>query len=469
MKRKMKIALLSFGTAFLCLLCCACAYAEADRTIEYVGGVIERGNCKGPGQFFSLADELTVAYVSPQNGELTPGELSVWEVIAEGGTEPYIFEYALYSKHFSDSSNSYALVEGSVQKNQNSTFAFAVPEDGWYILMFTITDANGDYVKFQSSRFATSSPEVRQAVAEVVQQYLTAGMNDYEKAIVLHDYLCETAEYDVLSNIHEPDGVLLQGKGVCESFALAYQMLLGKAGVESIYVEGRGGLAAHAWNLVKLDNEWYHVDVTWDENRTDRYYFGLNDTLIKRSHTITSRVPTAEGVRYNTALHASDAAFHSVNELMALFKSLPSGQKTFKFYYTGKGAIRSQFDEWCRKYANVVCFQSSGDEWNGWHTMYVYGTIQEIKTGKIIETEAFAGMEITKIFLTNDYYQIAERAFTDCAGLKEIHIPALACSIADDAFEGCEGVAIYAPAGSDAAAYAAAKRITWVDEPIEAK
>ena len=40
-------------------------------------------------------------------------------------------------------------------------------------------------------------------------------------------------------------------------------MLLDRVGISSIMVTSYD--MNHAWNLVNIDNEWYHVDTTWDD------------------------------------------------------------------------------------------------------------------------------------------------------------------------------------------------------------
>ncbi|MBE5767815.1 MAG: hypothetical protein E7335_11810, partial [Clostridiales bacterium] len=346
-----------------------------ETKIEYIGGEITRGYVGGEKtRAISLDDRVTVAYVMPEAGELTVGEESVWHAVIEGGTEPYSYRYVLYHKSFDDPGNTYTYVEGSMCESNESTYTFLIPEDGWYLMQFRVTDATGEYVVFQSARFATSTDEIRLLVDEIIDAAVKEDMSDYEKALVLHDCLCDSAEYDDSLTIHEPVGVLLQKTGVCESFALAYQMLLGEAGVENIYVEGYGGDEAHAWNMIRLDGEWYHVDVTWDEATNDRYFFGMTDELIGRSHTITSRVPAANGTKYNYALANSDGAFGSLDELMILFQQLPEDQEYFNFYYTGNELIADAFYAWCQDNGDIIKLATYGCVSGEMHTHYVYGS-----------------------------------------------------------------------------------------------
>ncbi len=101
-------------------------------------------------------------------------------------------------------------------------------------------------------------------------------MTDLEKALVVHDYMALNYEYD-LEN-YENDtipaisfsgyGIMVNKTGVCMAYSLAYQYVLSTLGIPCEYVSSDD--MNHAWNYVYIDNEWYHVDVTWDDPVSDR-------------------------------------------------------------------------------------------------------------------------------------------------------------------------------------------------------
>ncbi|MBD5444088.1 MAG: hypothetical protein HDR29_00915, partial [Lachnospiraceae bacterium] len=101
-------------------------------------------------------------------------------------------------------------------------------------------------------------------------------MSDLEKVIALHDYLAVNNEYDYKNQQSGtlPDvsytayGTLVNRTSVCEGYALAYKYLLNKLGIECYMVTSES--MKHAWNMVKLDDEYYHVDVTSDDPVWDR-------------------------------------------------------------------------------------------------------------------------------------------------------------------------------------------------------
>lgn len=117
-----------------------------------------------------------------------------------------------------------------------------------------------------------------QAVEEAMS-VIEDGMTDLEKAIALHEYIVLNCEYDYenyLNNSipkasYSAYGVMVNRTAVCQGYALAYKLLLNKAGIECYMVTSDA--MTHAWNLIQLDGQYYQVDPTWDDPTWDK--FGL--------------------------------------------------------------------------------------------------------------------------------------------------------------------------------------------------
>lgn len=138
--------------------------------------------------------------------------------------------------------------------------------------------------------------QILERVKAVSESVITPGMSEYEIAKELHDYLALNCAYDayweynnapaIVTNAHTAYGALIEGAAVCEGYALAYMAMLRYNGIECIYVSG----GTHGWNIVKIDGEWYHVDVTWDDPVPDkagyvRYnYFLKSDAVFRKDH-----------------------------------------------------------------------------------------------------------------------------------------------------------------------------------------
>ena len=161
---------------------------------------------------------------------------------------------------------------------------------------------------------------VKDKVKEIVASVVKPEMKDYEKEKVLHDYVVNNSSYDErLFSDDMPDesytayGLLIDGLGVCQGYAVAMNLLLNEAGVESMLITGDSwneeakGYISHAWNLVKLGGEYYHLDATWNDPVTDdgsdvlRYsYFNVTDDQIRKNHRWDkSKFPQCDSYEYS--------------------------------------------------------------------------------------------------------------------------------------------------------------------------
>ena len=189
---------------------------------------------------------------------------------------------------------------------------------------------------------------VSEKVADIIAQVIRDGMSDYQKALALHDYLTENAQYDVsrsLSCTYDADGVLLHGAGVCQSYAEAYALLLNKVGIPNTFEYGED----HIWNMVCLDGEWLHVDVTWDDplsarqgssmegnacsGRESHIYFGLNTESLEsvEGHECYNRPHVSDGYK-NSYAYRSGALNSHIDSLVGTISSnLQQGRLSFSF------------------------------------------------------------------------------------------------------------------------------------------
>ena len=153
----------------------------------------------------------------------------------------------------------------------------------------------------------------------VVDEIVTSGMSDYDVVKALHDYLVTHCDYDqrlYIGNMpflsHQAEGALLEGAAVCSGYAKAYETLLDAAGIPCETITGYAN-GYHAWNLVELDGEWYHVDATWDDptNRGGDYirytYFLKSDlVMVKRNHRNWEDLHACTSTKYDADLSNTD-------------------------------------------------------------------------------------------------------------------------------------------------------------------
>ena len=163
------------------------------------------------------------------------------------------------------------------------------------------------------------------ACRAIFAEHVTEDMTDFDYALALHDALVDLGEYDQAVYDRDtpqgrpdntnPYGMLVEGYGICLGYATSFQLLMDLAGVECITVVGAAfnSSSDHAWNLVRLEGEWYAVDPTWDDpigaeemppmmaNQVRYEYFNVtSDYLRETDHQWDYQsVPEAEGTRFS--------------------------------------------------------------------------------------------------------------------------------------------------------------------------
>ena len=191
------------------------------------------------------------------------------------------------------------------------------------------------------------------AVSEMLSG-ITSSMSEYAREKLLHDRLAARVTYDGTgANAHDAYGALVEGKAVCEGYAEAFQYLLQKAGIQSFIITGTsnnpatGSPEGHAWNAVRIDGRYYHVDTTWDDQGENIFYayFNKTDAAILEDHIIDT-------TSYPLPVCSSEAAdYFYVNggrlplfDLNAVAALLKNGGGTARVYVTGdKAAFASAF------------------------------------------------------------------------------------------------------------------------------
>ena len=139
---------------------------------------------------------------------------------------------------------------------------------------------------------------------------LSNASNDLEKALIIHDYILDSMEYayddegnpETSEWAHSIVGAIDRGKGVCETYSKAFQLLCMVNGVTSIPVIGDAtdgtSTFGHAWNMIKINGSWYGVDSTWDDSNEDEphLYFGMDEDNMALMHTPSTS--EGSGVKY---------------------------------------------------------------------------------------------------------------------------------------------------------------------------
>jgi transglutaminase-like putative cysteine protease len=122
-------------------------------------------------------------------------------------------------------------------------------------------------------------------------------MTDLEKCRAIHDYMTKTYSYDQSpdADSYSFTGLLDSRQGVCQAYAELFYLLATRADVYCALIlgtadgTGTGNYMSHAWNIVYVEHQWYHIDVTFDDPLGGRGiytdYFMLTENEILKDHT----------------------------------------------------------------------------------------------------------------------------------------------------------------------------------------
>ena len=174
--------------------------------------------------------------------------------------------------------------------------------------------------------YLTNAKEEQQkldaAINELNSRVDISGMTDEEIVLAYHEYLTSTVAYAYaaylqgsLGGAHEYDmyGALVNHSSVCQGYAETMFYLLKKAGLSCAIASSQN--INHAWNIVKVNGKWYHVDATWDDpvwdmpGRSNHDYFLVSfdtmnkNTLVNHTKDRTDMVVSAQwGDTYTSAI-----------------------------------------------------------------------------------------------------------------------------------------------------------------------
>lgn len=165
-----------------------------------------------------------------------------------------------------------------------------------------------------------------------IMQELAAGLkreSDFESVKAVHDYLIKNYNYDEnYENYLDYEGYL-DGTMVCQGYCMAAFLLLAEMDIPVRIVTGSAkdyeAAADHAWNVVKVDGEWYNMDVTWDDKggrKGPDYTFFLKSDAAFYKHTREGKYDYDEDmaiVSYSMPEHTGVTFFVTVIGIILLF------------------------------------------------------------------------------------------------------------------------------------------------------
>lgn len=157
--------------------------------------------------------------------------------------------------------------------------------------------------------------EISKILPSVINEIFPDGAeampDNYSKVLAVHQWIMNNLEYDDTVDLMGKEngiyGALINNSTMCLGYSEALMLILLCATDVDVKMvvgdanDGSGEWVGHAWNLVYMDDYWYHVDSTFSDPVTDlpnsinHFYFGQSDEIMQTDHSWNQKFWPAAG------------------------------------------------------------------------------------------------------------------------------------------------------------------------------
>ena len=253
-----------------------CAFQKDDLTLKYYEYKVEKDYGETPSNNYYIDDNFNYVNNYRETGIKNKKDLIdfIYYTINSGIThnERYIDKnYLDYDKDINilTQNNGEGFKETISNLNNfvhpyNSSNNIKLTYNGRYKIGITVNKAYTD----------NEIEIISKIVDKTIKEKTNNEMPIKEKIKIIHDYIIDNTEYDKLKYENKNDttyksntayGVLVEGYGTCNGYADAMAIFLNEMNVINYKISNN----EHIWNLVYLDGDWYHLDLTWDDPISD--------------------------------------------------------------------------------------------------------------------------------------------------------------------------------------------------------
>ena len=208
-----------------------------------------------------------------------------------------------------------------------------------YVIRAT-TQISDAYLSGSDAGLSDKDRETLEMASAVLEEIITDGMSDFEKEKAVYDWMVSHLAYDegalvVIPETDEdcdnPYGVLKYHNAVCVGYATTFRLFMQMLEIPCMVVHNSD--LYHSWDLVQLDDHWYHVDVYADMDQGGYGNFNLPDSVrVQQQDWDTEFFPAADALTYNVCWQ-NRVSVNSVYEVPAALRKAID-QKTSAFAVT---------------------------------------------------------------------------------------------------------------------------------------
>lgn len=236
----------------------------------------------------------------PEGGALTENEKAFCYAVVEGFMD--MEERIDVSSYHIPVEKFYSVDENGkgsgLYMNVSSLIQTCYPQLFYSYGSFSYKYSNDGYITTIIPSYKMTADEVSEAQRYIdaelnnIAARLTSDMTDFEKVLAVHDYIIDNYTYDVRvyygnnDEVRSIDRFVKEKTGVCEAYSVFFKYVMNALGMDCETVPS--DYSAHMWNKVKVDGEWYNIDLTQDDPILgDEYLPYLSDQAFHQYFLLT--------------------------------------------------------------------------------------------------------------------------------------------------------------------------------------
>lgn len=209
---------------------------------------------------------------------------------------------------------------------------------------------------------ARRASKIRVAAGEILEG-ISMEASDYDKVKYVYEAVVRGTEYDMDAPDNQNMYSVFAGHfSVCQGYAKAVQYLLNCLGVECTMVTGTVDTGeGHAWNLVKVDGQYYYVDATWGDASYIQYeslesdilqfpeinydYLCVNTEQLLRTHSLGNVVEVPQCTALENNYYVREGVYFTEVDETQLAECFQRAQESGKSDVTLKCADAAVYEE----------------------------------------------------------------------------------------------------------------------------
>lgn len=268
----MKPTFKELSTIILCFIFIICCTYREEIVNTVLENVIQNKTVTLPNESNNYNDFNFEFVENTNNFHVTSKQdmLNVIYTVLNHGIKEFTFYCDKDYENCSDDFNSISQDQALLSTINN----MVSPYNSYSKIYFQITSYGKINMKIDNLYSNNEIKEIENKIEEFEKEYINDSMSTKDKIKAFHDYLINISTYDKTranaiesgndvgnSNSHKATGPLINNIALCSGYSDAMKIYLDKLKVPNYKVS----TTSHIWNLIYIDNNWLHLDLTWDD------------------------------------------------------------------------------------------------------------------------------------------------------------------------------------------------------------